>query len=780
MLLKNVRRTLSKKWMQLSAISLIIFLSSFIYTALFYGISGIEEPTETYLADYNQEDFAVEMMNRLTEREWLEFSGEDLEGVGLVTLEDVKEEDPDLFMEIIHERKEAFKEENSGVELELREMKTLYFDASNGEHEALALKDAASINRSFIEDGQKPAADDEVALTQIYAEKNGLAIGDDVFLHGDRYTISGFVLFPDYTLPMFDESFALDAGKQTLFLFTDNAYEDLSENESFRLAGTWTDEEGELTAEEEGTAFVTHLIDTKSNMRSGAVYDELSGSKAAGLGLSLFISLIAVIIVAMLMQNLLQAERGQIGILKALGYRRVNVALPYLLALLPLAFGMLVLGYAAGYAAAEPMKNVYLDFYLLPETPIGQRLDVFLLAIFAPFAVFTFVSGWIIYRILGERPLALLNPKETDSVNALTRVVSKCLTRAKGAVKFKYLHAVRSTGSFVIFFLGIMFATILILFAFMMNGMMERMTTEYLEKMAYEYEAYPEEPLELDELPPETEPFLVYPYAQYEEETVILQGVEADNDLHHLYNEEDENITREINDGAVLSETMRMKFDIEIGDTVDLKVNQQEIEAEVRGFTAEYLTDKVYFDLEELSLIVSDGESTELYSGVYSLSALPEDDFATVISKQGMIDQNESLEGYLDVMTTILIAGSSIIAASIMFILTSFTVEKNFYAISLLKVLGYSRREVNGMILNSYFVYMLLSYVLSIPIALAALHFLVVFMAGYGVVLPLELEPVSLIFTLMILVVIFFISTEISRRKIQRIPLQEVLKRYYE
>ena len=48
MLLKNVIKTLRKKWMQLVAIGFIIILSSATYTMMFYGLSGIEEPTEVY------------------------------------------------------------------------------------------------------------------------------------------------------------------------------------------------------------------------------------------------------------------------------------------------------------------------------------------------------------------------------------------------------------------------------------------------------------------------------------------------------------------------------------------------------------------------------------------------------------------------------------------------------------------------------------------------------------------------------------------------------------
>lgn len=85
------------------------------------------------------------------------------------------------------------------------------------------------------------------------------------------------------------------------------------------------------------------------------------------------------------------------------------------------------------------------------------------------------------------------------------------------------------------------------------------------------------------------------------------------------------------------------------------------------------------------------------------------------------------------------------------------------------------------MILDSYFVYMLLCYALSMPIALGILDMLrQVFLQEYGLVIPLEFAPVDMLKGLAILVAIFLAGTYASRRKIARIPLQEVLKTYGE
>lgn len=106
MLLKNVLRTIIKKWMQLLAIGLIIILSSATYTMMYYALSGIEEPTEKYLEDYHQEDFSVEMLNVLTNEELQNPQYGSLIKQGIFTLAEIKRVEPKLFDELIDKRQQ--------------------------------------------------------------------------------------------------------------------------------------------------------------------------------------------------------------------------------------------------------------------------------------------------------------------------------------------------------------------------------------------------------------------------------------------------------------------------------------------------------------------------------------------------------------------------------------------------------------------------------------------------------------------------------------------------
>ncbi|MFP5415323.1 MAG: FtsX-like permease family protein [Actinomycetes bacterium] len=781
MLLKNVLRTLLQKWTQLVAIGVIVALSSLIYTMMTYGLGAIAEPTTTYLEASDQEDFAVEMLSVVTAEEARYPMMQGAVARRAYSRADIKRSEPATFARLIERRMAAFGDLYPGVTLELREVKILDFEIGGRAHTALVARDADRINLSFMEQGAKPTRDSEVAVNRIYAEKNGIRVGGSIMLKDRLYRVTGFVLFPDYTLTTFDDSFNIDTGLQPLVLMTDGAYQSVDAEESFRLAGVSDRDTAIDTAyDEDQLPFVTQIVPTSTNMRSGAIYDEIEQGRAMSLGLGVFIASIAVIIVAIMMSNLLSAERGQIGILKAMGYRRIEIAVPYFTCVVAWAFLMLMVGYGAGAALAEPLKMMYLDFYLLPRVEIAQTPTVFATAIFVPLLFFALFSGVVIRRMLGERPLALLKPHEATSLNLLTRYVARLLRGARGRTKFTFLHAVRNTGSFLVFFVGIMFSTLLITFAFTMDGMVDRMTVGSLDRVAYQYQAYVDPQERTPEPQPGEERFLVYPYGYVEDDVVSLQGLAADNALYHLYDAEGADVTGQIRRGAVITESLSRKLDVGVGDRLGVRVNATRHDFRITGVADEF-ADQVYVEIEALSTILSEGESTRMFSGVYALERPSPLYYGAIISKQGLLEQSRSMATYTSYMVNVMVGASAVIAASILFILTAFAVERNYYSISLLKVLGYSRREVNGMVLNSYFVYSLISYALSVPIALASLALLQeAILAEYGFVMPLSYDPADTVKGLAVLVAIFLAGTFVSRRKIAGIPLQEVFKTYGE
>jgi len=782
MLLKNVLKTLRKKWMQLAAIGIIVVMSSLIYTMMFYGLTGITEPTLSYLHDYSQEDFSVEMFSTVTSQESHYPVLQNLLAKGIYNLEDIKKSEPGLFQQLIDSRIHEFNKVYPDTKLELREYKMLDFEYKGIDNRAFITTDAKSINLSYMEEGVKPSKDGEIALDKIYADKNSLSIGDSYVMDGKRYRITGYVLFPDYTFPSFEKNFFVDTGLLPLILMTDSEYNSVNAKESFRLSGKILDGSQIVTSfDKDKLPYVTQIIATADNLRSGLIYIKLAQWKGMALILSIFIASIAVVIVSIMMSNMLNSERGQIGILKAMGYRRLEIAAPYFLAVPLFAFIMLNIGYLFGSIIADPLRKLILNFYLLPEAPINHSFSVYATAIFTPLLFFTVFSGAVIFKMLAENPLELLRPHENASVNLLSRYLSRLLRKAKGKTKFKYLHAVRSTGSFVIFFLGIMFATMLMTYAFTLTGVIDRITVGYLNKVSYQYQSY----ADFTKLVPEAvggeEKFLVFPYSYVKDNIVNLEGLSPDNRLYKLYSESGQDLTKFIKNDAVITKDLSLKLSIKVGDIIKIKVGNDYYSFNVKGITDDYSSNTVYLNISRLSRIISKNQSSYLFTGIYSTQKPSSEYYNIIVSKQASIDQSKAISNFVYFLINAMIVVSAVIATSILFVLTSFTVEKNYYSISLLKVLGYRRREVNSMVLNSYFVFALISYLVSVPIAVAIIGWMTdFFLKLYDIVLPLQYDPADSVIGLAVIVVIFLTGTYASRKKIERIALQEVLKTYGE
>lgn len=77
----------------------------------------------------------------------------------------------------------------------------MYFDEDASENGATVrvFKQTDEINKPCLLDGELPAADGEIAVDRLFAQNNGIAIGDVLTLNGKPLTITGTVALPDFS-----------------------------------------------------------------------------------------------------------------------------------------------------------------------------------------------------------------------------------------------------------------------------------------------------------------------------------------------------------------------------------------------------------------------------------------------------------------------------------------------------------------------------------------------------------------------------------------------------
>jgi putative ABC transport system permease protein len=791
MLLKNVIRTLKKQSIQLILLGIIIMLSSFIYTTMDYSIKGLLEPTEKYFEEANQEDFAIKTLDVITPIDQAVIVSNcpiinSLDASQFpITISQLYQLDKSCYDDVIDNRMNNIEEAYPNVLVEMREYKDIYFDLNGNSVRFRVLKEMDQINTTYILKGNAPLSDNEITVTEIFAKKNNLVIGDTLNINDKNYTISAFALFPDYSLALFTNDLIMDNKTQSVVTMTDSAFAGLNEPVSFEIAGTYpssmTDDEFreeviETFSDNQKLAFIATISLTINNLRSGAIYAELAGGRAMNLILSLLIASIGLLIVGIMVSKVLQTQRGPIGILKSLGYKNSEIALPYIFFIGVLALPMIIIGYFLGLYAAEPFKNIYLDFYLLPYQPIEQSFVTILVAIIVPFTFIVGTSYLIIMRMLNQKPVTLLNPVVSNSKSKFALLVAKILKPFKVTTKLQHLLLYRNMVKFFVYLIGMFSAAYLILFSFSMNGIIDRMIFDYYDNTSHEYIGYCDYQSPC-EVPENAEKVIEVPSVLLDSKEVSLVGLDSNNHLHPLYDNHQNEITNQLDNGFVITKSLSLIEHVYIGDEVKISIGDKEITGEVVEISEEYGASKVYVNRDTIGVLIAD--NAEYFNTVYSSEELDKNDYVLVSEIDTILSQVVEMQRFFQTFITIMISISIIIGAIIVYILTALTIEDNFYNISLFKVLGYNNKEINKMVLGGYFIYGIIIFVAAIPVAVLSYYILEVFFADfYEMLFPVAFKWWHGLLSLVIYGTIFYIGAYHANKKMKAISLQESMKMY--
>lgn len=233
-----------------------------------------------------------------------------------------------------------------------------------------------------------------------------------------------------------------------------------------------------------------------------------------------------------------------------------------------------------------------------------------------------------------------------------------------------------------------------------------------------------------------------------------------------------------MNDGIIISESLRLLGGFKVGDNVTIDIAGDTYTSEIVGVSQEY-TGKAYMKKTTLSEFVTTDNADDYYNVIYSETELSKDDFLLVVSNQDIIDQTQSMATMMNSMTLIITIVSFAMGAIIVYILTVMTIEDNFYNISLFKVIGYNKKEIDKMILGGYFIYGIGIFLFTVPIAYGSFILITsIFAQQYSLVMPFELKMWHVALSLVLYVTIFYSGAFVAKKHLDQISLQEAMKMY--
>lgn len=371
MLSKNSMRFIRLKPFQFLSIVTLIAMASFIYVCLQGSIDSVTYFLNDYTHQTRQEDFFVVLSAP---------SKEDLN-----KLNRSKREDTSVFLNQLSSQKKTLQNyslidyynlqieslaEEFDVTLEGRFYRDVVNDVDGNTFRYRVINPTDSVNLTYLLEGKLPAKENEIAVFKTFADGNQLKIGDTLTLNQRSFTITAFIAVPDYIYPIFNyDSPLYEPTRETVAIVTEAAYQQFDEKQWVLYSGYFNQEIGDLeeaVSKISNADGVSYAMSRDQNVRINAVDIHLNSNQLLSMTFTVLLLAMSVFVILLVMKKRINSERVQIGILKAMGYRRYEIALSYLgYPLLSTVFGSLI-GFFLGIGLSIHLANTYMTNYVVP------------------------------------------------------------------------------------------------------------------------------------------------------------------------------------------------------------------------------------------------------------------------------------------------------------------------------------------------------------------------------------------------------------------------------
>lgn len=653
----------------------------------------------------------------------------------------------------------------------------------------------------------KNLSEGDILIDPSYAKANGIKPGDVMEVSGSSFKVAGFVSLPNYIYILKNETDIINDPKafgiavvgkddfnrfgkgNTFYSIKFDADPDTvgaaaGGNTTGATAGGNTAEAALAVREAQfrdylgnnGVA-ITQWTDIADNARVSYVKVKIEGIKGVSTSMPIAILLLTCILTGIVVWRMLQRESVIIGTLYAQGYRRKEIGRHYLLYPLTIAVAGAIPGTALGALMLKPMLSVMVSYFNIPVGSISYDPAYIAASLLLPLLFLGLSGGIVLRRVLRNTPVDLMKgASEKNGVNFIERKLK--LDRFGFVTKFRIREQLRSLSRLAFLLTGVVMATMLLLLGFTAKSSMDHlMNYGFKDTYKFQYEYVFKSPRST-QTPAGAEKFSAASVNPKKDSGISLElvGVEA-GQKYILLKDRAGNVLRP--DRAIITRPLAEKLKIGPGDSIDVvnRLDSKEYAITIGGVAETYIGEFVFMPIEQLNKLT--GLPAGSYMGLWSDARLdiPEDQLYSARTVEDSVKAfNEStkpLQATVGVISFI----SFIIGLIVIYIVTSLIIEENKGNISLMKVFGYRRKEVDLLILNSSSVIIAAGYIIGIPLILTTMGiFFGSLTESVKLTLPVVISYPYILIGFMVIWLTYEISKALSKRKVGRISMAEALK----
>lgn len=524
----------------------------------------------------------------------------------------------------------------------------------------------------------------------------------------------------------------------------------------------------------------------------------------------LFFFLVAMLVCMTTMTRMIDEQRTQIGVLKALGYSNASILGKYLFYSGSAAVGGAILGFFVGCKVLTTVIwNAYTMMYEFTDTvPFVFDKVLFALSIGAALLCAvgaTWVSVASSFKVV---PADLIRPK-TPPVGK--RVLLERITPLWSRLSFLYKVSLRNVfrykKRFFMMLLGISGCTALLIAGFGIDTTVSKVAEyQYSEISTYDYQVVFDSGLS-DE---QKQAFQKYGndktnnklgdvlFMHHSSADLTFDGntdsgtcvavSSKDFDKFIKLHDGDRKIAFPKDGEVVIAKKLRKELGVSVGDTITLKEGYRKMTLKVSDACDYYVGEDVFVSTETYKNGMGKDPSMQAAlvkapSGI-SADKLREDatkvgeydKVSAVVVNLDMIDKVDNMMESLNMVVYVVILCAGLLAFIVIFNLANINILERIREIATIKVLGFNQREVSQYVFRENLILAAIASLVGIPIGKWLLDFVIDNIIVSMIYFEARINPIDYVYSVLLTIAFALITNLSLSKRLDNVSMTESLK----
>lgn len=644
-------------------------------------------------------------------------------------------------------------------------------------------KNRSYINTISVHKGRLPSKTREIAIDRLFAENTDKKIGSSIDLEGENFEIVGTISMPDYSsLFKSNNTLVMDALHFGVAVVSEEDFESFKPERSvYRYSYRYLDRDIIQDAMEDSNEVIRNklaaavrlssFVPAAKNQARTFCDNDFGGDIPMMKTLIFIVITIVAFVFGIISISTIEEEAAIIGTLRANGYTKAEILKHYIVRPILVTLISAITGNLIGYTVmVKSFAKIYYNTYSLPPLQMRWNMEAFILTTVIPILIMLLINYMMLRKKLSISPLRFLRKDLRKSRNRKPIMLPKW----KFVHRFQMRVILQNKAAYIMLFIGIFFASFLLLFGLGMMPVIENYVESVTKTMLSDYQYVLKAPVD----DPFGEKMTITTFKTYDK----LGDKNVDITVYGL-SEDSEYFSSTLlpkDDTILLGSGFSLKLNYDAGDTIafiDSYNNDKKYTLQASGVVDYNSGYAIFMSKKKLNQLLN--QDMNYYNGYLSNNKLDIDEayLAMTITKADMINVAKQMTASMKEMMILVKVFSILIYLVLMYILTKVVVDKNALYISFMKVFGYETKEIRRLYLNASTFTVMISLVLCIPLEIQLMKVLLTYaMSSIEGYLPFYL-PWYLLLEIVLLGMLSYMIINLRHiRKVNHIRMEDALK----